>query len=38
VAKRVYFIQFIVPKPEDTSAAAEKMNKYFDSFKVVKGP
>jgi hypothetical protein len=38
VGNRVYCIQFIVPKPEDTSAAAEKMNKYFDSFKVVKGP
>jgi hypothetical protein len=37
VAKRVYCIQFIVPKPDDTSAAGEKMNRYFDSFKIVKG-
>lgn len=39
VGNRVYCIQFIIPKPEDTTAAAgEKMNKYFDSFKVVKAP
>jgi hypothetical protein len=38
VNKRVYFVQFIIPKPDDTTTAAEKMAKYFDSFKVVKTP
>ncbi|HJX24612.1 MAG TPA: hypothetical protein VJ252_00525 [Chthoniobacterales bacterium] len=38
VANRVYCIQFIIPKPEDVAAAGEKMNRYFDSFKVVKAP
>jgi hypothetical protein len=37
VNKRVYFLQFIVPKTDDTSVAAEKMTKYFDSFKVLPG-
>jgi hypothetical protein len=38
VGNRVFCIQFIIPKPEDNAAAGEKMNKYFDSFKVVKAP
>ena len=38
VNKRVYIIQFIVSKANDTPEAAPKATKFFDSFKVVKTP
>ena len=38
VNKRVYIIQFIVSKTNDTSEAAATATKFFDSFKVVKTP
>jgi hypothetical protein len=38
VDKRVYVIQFILPRSEDGSASAEKAARYFDSFQVTKTP
>ena len=38
VHKRVYVVQFIIPKSADDSAAAEKAARYFDSFRVTKTP
>jgi hypothetical protein len=38
VNKRVYMVQFILSKTNDTPEAATKATKFFDSFKVVKTP
>jgi hypothetical protein len=38
VNKRVFIIQFIVIKGNDSSEAATKATKFFDSFKVVNAP
>lgn len=38
IDKRVYVLQFIIPKPQDDSEAAAKCAKYFDSFQVTKTP
>jgi hypothetical protein len=38
VDKRVYVLQFIIPKSEDDSASAEKAARFFDSFQVTKTP
>lgn len=38
VDKRVYVLQFIIPKAEDDSASAEKTARFFDSFQVTKTP
>ncbi len=38
VDKRVYVLQFIIPKAEDDSAAAAKSVRFFDSFQVTKAP
>lgn len=38
VDKRVYVLQFIIPKVEDDSASAEKTARFFDSFQATKTP
>ena len=38
VNKRIYLIQFIIPKSDDTSEAEAKATRFFDSFNVVKTP
>lgn len=38
VDKRVYVLQFIIPKSEDDNATVEKTARFFDSFQVTKTP
>ncbi len=38
IAKRVYVLQFIIPKAEDDAAAAQRADKFFDSFQVTLTP
>jgi hypothetical protein len=36
VDRRVYVLQFIIPRSEDDNVSAEKAARYFDSFRVTK--
>lgn len=38
VDRRVYVLQFIIPRSEDDKVSAEKAARYFDSFRVTKSP
>jgi hypothetical protein len=38
VDRRVYVLQFIIPRSEDNNVSAEKATRYFDSFLVAKRP
>jgi len=38
VDRRVYVLQFIIPRSEDNNVSAEKATRYFDSFRVTKRP
>ena len=38
VDRRVYVLQFIIPRSEDDNVSAEKAVRYFDSFRVTKRP
>ncbi|MEP6912133.1 MAG: hypothetical protein ABI923_05225 [bacterium] len=38
VDRRVYVLQFIIPRAEDDNVSAEKAARYFDSFRVTKRP
>jgi len=38
VDRRVYILQFIIPRSEDDNFSAEKAARYFDSFRVTKRP
>ena len=36
VDRRVYVLQFIIPRAEDNNVSAEKATRYFDSFRITK--
>jgi hypothetical protein len=36
VDRRVYVLQFIIPRSEDNNVSAERATRYFDSFRVTK--
>jgi hypothetical protein len=38
VDRRVYVLQFIIPRLEDGDVSAEKAARYFDSFRITKRP
>jgi hypothetical protein len=38
VDRRVYVLQFIIPRSEDDNVSAENAARYFDSFRVTKRP
>jgi hypothetical protein len=38
VDRRVYVLQFIIPRSEDNDISAQKAMKYFDSFRITKRP
>lgn len=38
VDRRVYVLQFIIPRSEDNDISAQKATKYFDSFRITKRP
>ena len=38
IDRRVYVLQFIIPRSEDDNVSAEKAARYFDSFQITKRP